>query len=160
MQLYNFVKRKETILSHQEIAMLLDSTQNRYYKLALMIGLHSGISSSELLAIRSTDIDLQRGILHIVDGAGSRDIEMGNELLKFISEGKYIQNGSGAGLLFPFSMAMLTKYMNYCSKKLKKPLSWRDMRHTYAAMSAAKGMKPDAVARNIGTSADDIMRYF
>jgi integrase len=160
MQLYNFVKRRETILSPSEISILLDATQNRYYRLALMIGLNSGISSSELLAIRSTDIDLHRGILHIVGGAGSRDIELKGKILTFIIEGRYISDDSSAGLLFPFSVTMLNKYMDYCSKKLKKPLSWRDIRHTYVAISAAAGVKPEVVAKNIGTSIDTIVGYF
>jgi integrase len=147
------------LLDEEDIKKILGKTDGLYYRLALILGMNSGISSEELLGLRHGDIDLVKGRLKVVGREKPRTIMLPTNVLKQLSEGRYL-NGGGEGFLFPFSLKQLNKYLGYCSRLVNKKLTWRDIRHSYAALAARRGATPDEVAANAGTSTDNIRAYF
>lgn len=61
------------ILSREEVTRLIESTQHPKYKTAFSVAYGAGLRISEIVALKITDIDSDRMVLHIEQGKGSKD---------------------------------------------------------------------------------------
>ena len=61
------------ILSTAEITQLLDLTRSLKHRAILMTAYGAGLRVSEICALRLTDIDSQRMVIHVHDGKGGKD---------------------------------------------------------------------------------------
>lgn len=66
-------KKLFDVLSKQEIIKLFDSAKNLKHKLMLKILYYTGVRVSELVNIKTKDIDLDRNLIHIRNGKGRKD---------------------------------------------------------------------------------------
>jgi integrase/recombinase XerD len=62
-----------TVLSELEVAGLLRAVRNQKHKCILMVLYSAGLRMSELLALKKTDIDVERGLINVRSGKGRKD---------------------------------------------------------------------------------------
>ncbi len=70
------VKAKKTlpdILSEEEVAAMIDSTHNVFWKAVLMTTYSSGLRNTEVRSLKVSDVDRKRMILVVRDGKGGVD---------------------------------------------------------------------------------------
>jgi integrase/recombinase XerD len=67
------VHRLPTILSHEEVAHLIDAARSPYYRTILMTLYATGLRNAELTRLKVSDIDSQRMVIHVQGGKGSQD---------------------------------------------------------------------------------------
>jgi len=65
-------KIPETI-SETEINLLVKSTKKNKLKAAIVLGFYQGLRVSEVINLTKSDVDMQRGFLHIKQGKGKKD---------------------------------------------------------------------------------------
>lgn len=61
------------ILSRAEVERMLEVTRNVRHRVLLMAAYGSGLRVSEVVALRPTDIDVERGVVRVVQGKGCKD---------------------------------------------------------------------------------------
>lgn len=66
-------KRLPQILSREEVARVLDGTQNLKHRVLLMTTYAAGLRVSEAVRVRVTDIDSQRMLIRVEQGKGMKD---------------------------------------------------------------------------------------
>ena len=66
-------KKLPVVLSKGEVERLLNVESNLIHRLLLMITYSSGLRVSEAVALKPSDIDLARGVLHIRSAKGRKD---------------------------------------------------------------------------------------
>ena len=66
-------RRLPQILSRQEVARVLDGTQNLKHRLLLMTTYAAGLRVSEVVRMRVSDIDSQRMLIRVEQGKGKKD---------------------------------------------------------------------------------------
>src|ERR1017187_8039422 len=62
-----------SILSPEEVALLIDSAQTRFHRIVLMTLYGTGVRRAELTRLQLTDIDSRRMVIHIRGGKGCQD---------------------------------------------------------------------------------------
>ncbi len=65
--------RLPIVLSQEEVTRLIDAAPNLLYRTILMTLYSTGMRRSELVQLKSTDIDAERMMVHIRAGKGKRD---------------------------------------------------------------------------------------
>jgi site-specific recombinase XerD len=67
------VHRLPTVLSPEEVALLIDSAPTAFYRLLLMTLYATGARCAEVARLKVSDIDSPRRVVHIQGGKGRRD---------------------------------------------------------------------------------------
>ncbi len=62
-----------SILSPEEVALLIDSAQTRFHRIVLMTLYATGVRRAELTRLQIPDIDSRRMVIHIRSGKGCQD---------------------------------------------------------------------------------------
>src|ERR1035438_41709 len=62
-----------SILSPEEVALLIDSAQTRFHRIVLMTLYGTGVRRAELARLQLPDIDSRRMVIHIRGGKGCQD---------------------------------------------------------------------------------------
>src|ERR1700683_143844 len=62
-----------SILSPEEVARLIDSSQTRFHRMVLMTLYGTGARRAELVRLQIPDIDSRRMVIHIRGGKGGHD---------------------------------------------------------------------------------------
>jgi len=62
-----------SILSPEEVALLIDSAQTRFHRIVLMTLYGTGVRRAELARLQLPDIDSRRMVIHIHGGKGCQD---------------------------------------------------------------------------------------
>src|SRR6202043_3172324 len=66
-------RKLPTVLSPEEVARLIDSSQNLMHRAMLMTLYATGLRRAELCHLKVSDIDSERMVIHVQQGKGSRD---------------------------------------------------------------------------------------
>src|SRR6266851_2381791 len=77
-----------SILSPEEVAHLIDSSQTRFHRMVLMTLYGAGVRRAELARLQISDIDSRRMVIHIRSGKGrqDRDIMLSPRLLEALRD--------------------------------------------------------------------------
>jgi site-specific recombinase XerD len=77
-----------TVLSQEEVALLIDSSSNLLHRAMLMTLYATGMRRAELVKLKVTDIDKPRMMVHIHQGKGNRDrdVPISEKLLETLRE--------------------------------------------------------------------------
>jgi site-specific recombinase XerD len=93
--------RLPIVLSHEELHRLLGSLGNLKHLLIVMIAYSAGLRVSEVVCLRTEDVDRDRRMIHVRGGKGGKDryTILADTTLPFLDA--YLSAGSTAGWLFP-----------------------------------------------------------
>ena len=77
-----------SILSPEEVAHLIDSSQTRFHRMVLMTLYGTGVRRAELARLQISDIDSRRMVIHIRSGKGrqDRDVMLSPRLLEALRD--------------------------------------------------------------------------
>jgi len=77
-----------TILSQEEVALLIDSAEQPFHRMLLMAAYATGLRRAELAHLKIADIDSQRMVIHVQGGKGrkDRDVMLSPKLLEALRE--------------------------------------------------------------------------
>ena len=62
-----------TVLSEEEVALMITKTESLFYKSVLMVLYSTGMRQAELRALKTFDIDRDRKVINVRDGKGGKD---------------------------------------------------------------------------------------
>lgn len=128
------------VISQEEIAMLINATENMKHKCMLSMIYSSGLRRSELLNLELTDIDSKRMIINIRQGKGMKDrivplsqviLEMLRTYFRAYRPEKYLFEGQYGDKYSERSINLVLKQAAVKSG-IKKILTLHMLRHSYA----------------------------
>jgi site-specific recombinase XerD len=136
------------VFSKEEVKRILNSTRNNKHKLLLWMIYSCGLRRSEVTNIRLTDLDRDRGVLHIREGKGRVDrivpvsVKVWDKLDEY-TEGfhpvKYLFEGQSGGRYSVESVYRVFKQALH-SAGIKKDVGVHSLRHSYATHLHESGL--------------------
>jgi site-specific recombinase XerD len=153
-------KKLPTVLSQQEVAKLISCTTNIKHRALLMLAYSAGLRREELQKIKSSAIDSQRMMVHVVQGKGKKDrytilsdkaLEMLRVYYKMFRPKTYLfesQVGKGCFL----SSTTLTEIVKNSAQKagIKKTVSFHTLRHCFATHLLEQGVNLKIIQQYLG----------
>jgi|WetSurMetagenome_2_1015567.scaffolds.fasta_scaffold07375_3 integrase/recombinase XerD len=136
------------VFSKEEVKRILNSTRNTKHKLILWMIYSCGLRRSEATNIRLTDLDRERGILHIREGKGRVDRivpvsakvwEKLDEYIEGFHPVKYLFEGQTGGKYSVESVYRVFKQALH-SAGIKKDVGVHSLRHSYATHLHESGL--------------------
>ncbi len=136
------------VLSKEEVTKIFSSTRNIKHKLMLWLIYSCGLRRSEVINIRLTDLDRERGILHIREGKGNRDRmvpvspkiwEKLSVYTKSYAPMKYLFEGQGGGKYSVESVYSVFK-QSLRRAGINKDVGVHSLRHSYATHLHESGL--------------------
>lgn len=136
------------VFSKDEVTRILSSTRNDKHKLLLWMIYSCGLRRSEVTNIRLTDLDRDRGILHIREGKGRVDRivpvsdKVWDKLDEYISgfqPVEYLFEGQGGGRYSVESVYNVFKKALH-KAGIKKEVGVHSLRHSYATHLHESGL--------------------
>jgi integrase/recombinase XerD len=136
------------VFSKEEVKRILNSTRNTKHKLILWMIYSCGLRRSEATNIRLTDLDRERGILHIREGKGRVDRivpvsakvwEKLDEYIEGFHPVKYLFEGQAGGKYSVESVYRVFKQALH-SAGIKKDVGVHSLRHSYATHLHESGL--------------------
>lgn len=155
---------RKRYLSAEESETLLKAVQARNeqaYQMAL-VALDSGLRFGEIASLRWSQVDLERGLIHVLNTKGKQDrtVPMTQRLKDMISE-----MDPGKGLIFPntdgkiqgqipsaFKRAVVDSGLNDGITDPKEKIGFHGLRHTYASRLIEAGVDLYTVQKLLGHS--------
>lgn len=169
-------RKRERFLSQAELARLLLEFEGDRDRLIVLTAAYSGCRWQEVTGLRRTNLDLERGILHVRsvvvrDGgrstmkefpktdAGRRSIKLPAPVvaeLRAYLEG--LDDAADGGLVFSSSTGQPVGTDNFRTRKWNPavdraelaPFTFHDLRHTHVAWLIDAGVQPLAIQRRLG----------
>ena len=137
-------KKKEqlpSILAEAEVVTLLQQTGNLKHKALLMTAYSAGLRVSELVSLKTKDIDSQRMLIHVRQGKGKKDrmVPLYSKLLEVLrtyhkayKPKEYLFEGEEPGT--PYSTRSAQEVLKVVKQKarIQKSGSIHSLRHAYA----------------------------
>jgi integrase/recombinase XerD len=136
------------VFSKEEVKRILNATRNTKHKLLLWIIYSCGLRRSEVTNIKLSDLDRDRGVVHIREGKGrvdrivpvSRKVwEKLDEYLDGFHPGKYLFEGQSGGRYSSESVYRVFKHALEQSG-IKKEVGVHSLRHSYATHLHESGL--------------------
>jgi site-specific recombinase XerD len=138
-------KRLPTVLSREEVGRLIDSASNLLHYTILLTLYATGLRRAELCALKVTDIDSQRMVLHVRQGKGKRDrdvpitpklLETLREYWRWMKPKTYLFPGMDNNWRVdkPLSPKSIYHIVRDAAKRagISKPVSPHCLRHSWA----------------------------
>jgi site-specific recombinase XerD len=153
-------KQLPVVLSQQEVIGLLRCTANLKHRMALALIYSAGLRISELLRLRTADIDLERRQIRIHQSKGRKDRYvilaesivplLQNYLFTFNPTDFMIEGADGS----QYSAGSVRKFLQRSCKKagLKKRITPHTLRHSYATHLIENGVGLRYVQELLGHS--------
>jgi integrase/recombinase XerD len=151
LQLFERPRRSRAlpkVFSKEEVKRILNATRNTKHKLLLWIIYSCGLRRSEVTNIRLTDLDRDRGVLHIKEGKGRVDriVPVSGKVWDKLDEyidgfhpGKYLFEGQAGGRYSAESVYRVFKQALQMSG-IKKDVGVHSLRHSYATHLHESGL--------------------
>jgi integrase/recombinase XerD len=149
-------------LSEAEIRRLLHAIDNIRDDALIRLGLSVGMRVSEVVAIRTSEIDFDRGLIKIWDEKKDRWRLVMPTLDTFSAIRKYLKAlPKEPQYLFPVSAKTVERIIQGWSKQaLGFTISWHALRTTYVTRSVELEQSPAVVMANTGDSPATILKYY
>jgi integrase/recombinase XerD len=159
------------ILSREEVERLLAAAGTLRERVLLMAAYGSGLRVSEVVALRPTDLDVERGVIRVEQGKGKKDryTALAERLVREVSQ-YYAVYGRPEHWVFP-QRHDPTRHMDtssaqkiyYAAKRragITKVGGIHALRHGFATHSLEAGLDLPTLGRMLGhTSVTTTMRY-
>ena len=152
-------RRLPVVLSREEVRRLFAVTGNLKHKALLMVAYDAGLRLSEILNLRSEDIDSQRMVIRVRQGKGKKDryTRLSAGLLKLLRE--YWREYRPESLLFPgahlnkrYDLATPGHILKKLCRKagITKRVSMHTLRHSFATHLLEAGTNLRVIQRLLG----------
>lgn len=149
-------------LTEAQIRILLASMDTIRDDALIRLGLSVGLRVSEIVTIRTSEIDFERGLIKIWDEKKDvwRMVMPTMESMGAIR--KYLNALSKQPqYLFPFSAKTVERIIQrYSNRVLGFVISWHSLRTTYVSRSVELEQSPAVVMTNTGDSPATILKYY
>ena len=147
MQPVHVPRTLPVVLSREEVARLIAAAPNLKYQTALSIAYGTGLRTSEVIALKVSDIDSQRMTLRVEQGKGDKDryAMLSPVLLERLrswwrvahAQGKMLPNGwlfPGLNPIDPLSTRQLNRAIHAAAEaaQIDKRISMHTLRHSFA----------------------------
>ncbi len=149
-------------LTEAEIRRLLFAIENNRDDALVRLGLSVGLRLSEVVTIRTSEIDFDRGLIKIWDEKKDKwrfvmpTLEMMSAIKKYLNS-----LPKEAQYLFPISAKTIERIIQAHSRKaLGFVISWHSLRTTYVSRSVELEQSPAVVMANTGDSPSTILKYY
>jgi len=135
------------VLNKKEVTKLIKLTDNLKHKTLFMMAYSTGMRNSELLNVKTTDIDEERGIINIRGAKGKKDrisllsqkfFVILREYYQLYAPKEYIFEGQRGG---KYSSASIQKIMQQAVIRagITKPATIHSFRHSFATHLLEQG---------------------
>ncbi len=149
------------IFSQDEIAAIINSVANKKHKAMLMIAYSGGLRVSEIVTLKTYQIDSKRMTIFISQAKGKKDrvVTLSPILLVMLREYAKEYNPDKKGYLFggslpgtPYSTRSLQEVMQAAKKKagVMKPGSMHSLRHSFATHLIERGTDVTMIQKLLG----------
>ena len=147
MQPVHVPRTLPVVLSREEVGRLIAAAPNLKYQTALSIAYGTGLRTSEVIALKVSDIDSQRMTLRVEQGKGDKDryAMLSPVLLERLrswwrvahAQGKMLPNGwlfPGLNPMDPLSTRQLNRAIHAAAEaaQIDKRVSMHTLRHSFA----------------------------
>ena len=149
-------------LTEPQIRILLSSLDNIRDDALVRLGLSVGLRVSEVVNIRTSEIDFDRGLIKIWDEKKDR-WRIVIPTLETISAIKKYLNSLPNHPQYLFSMSAKTVeriLQKYSKRVLGFVISWHSLRTTYVSRSVELEQSPAVVFANTGDSPATVLKYY
>ena len=149
-------------LTEAQIRLLLHAIDNIRDDALIRLGLSIGPRVSEVVAIRTSEIDFDRGLINIWDEKKDRWRLVMPTLDSLSAIRKYLNTlPRQPQYLFPVSSKTVERIIQKYSKEaLGFVISWHSLRTTYVSRSVELEQSPAVVMVNTGDSPATILKYY
>lgn len=149
-------------LNETQIRTLLAAADTVRDDALLRLGLSAGLRVSEVVSIRTSEIDFDRGLIKIWDEKKDKWRLVMPTLEAMSAIKKYLKTLDRAEqYLFPMSAKTIERIIQAYSKKaLGFVISWHSLRTTYVSRSVELEQSPAVVMLNTGDSPATILKYY
>lgn len=149
-------------LTEVQIRILLSSLDNIRDDALIRLGLSVGLRVSEVVSIRTSEIDFERGLIKIWDEKKDKWRFVMPTIETISAIRKYLHSlPKQSQYLFPLSTKTVERIIQQHSKKsLGLMISWHSLRTTYVSRSVELEQSPAVVMVNTGDSPSTILKYY
>jgi len=149
-------------LTDAQIRVFLSSIENIRDDVLIRLGLSIGLCVSEVVSIRTSEIDFDRGLIRIWDEKKDRWRHIMPTLETMGTVKRYLNSLSRyPQYLFALSTKTVGRTIQRYSKKaMGFMLSWHSLGTTYVSRSVELEQSPAVVMLNTGDSAATILKYY
>jgi integrase len=149
-------------LTESQIRILLASIENIRDDALIRLGLSVGLRVSEVVSIRTSEIDFDRGLIKIWDEKKDK-WRLIMPTLETLSAIKKYLNSLPRQSQFLFSISAKTVeriIQRYSRRAVGFVISWHSLRTTYVSRSVELEQSPAVVMLNTGDSPATILKYY
>jgi len=149
-------------LTEAQIRSLLASIENIRGDAMIRLGPPVGLRVFEVVAVRTSEIDFERGLIKIWDEKKDRWRHVMPTLEAISAIRKYLNSlEKTPQYLFPFSERTIERIIQRYSKRaLGFVISWHSLRTMYVSRSVELEQSPAVVIANTGDSPATILKYY
>jgi integrase len=159
---HNRRRHPNRALTEAEIRLLLASVESIRDDALIRLGLSVGLRVSEVVAIRTSEVDFDRGLIKIWDEKKDRwrhvmpTMEAMGVLKRYLNSLE-----RRAQYLFPLTTKTVGRIIQRYSKRvLGFVISWHSLRTTYVSRCVELEQSPAVVMINTGDSPATILKYY
>src|SRR5713226_9467066 len=149
-------------LTETQIRILLSSIENIRNDALIRLGLSVGLRVSEVVSLRTSEIDFKRGLIKIWDEKKDKWRLIMPTLEALSAIRKYLNAlDKQPQYLFPMTTKTVERIIQKYSKQaLGFVISWHSLRTTYVSRSVELEQSPAVVMGNTGDSPATILKYY
>ncbi len=149
-------------LTEAQIRLLLHAIDNIRDDALIRLGLSVGLRVSEVVSIRTSEIDFERGLINIWDEKKDRWRLVMPTLDALSAIKKYLNSlPKQPQYLFPVSTKTAERIIQrYSRQALGFVISWHSLRTTYVSRSVELEQSPAVVMANTGDSPSTTLKYY
>lgn len=166
---------RDRFLTADEAQTLLAAVKKRsllWHDISLL-SLQTGMRLSEILGLRSQDVDLKNRIIHLDGKTGKRSIPMNDVIFETISDA--VEKMKDSELLFPsqkgtqlaaytatssFARAVADAKLNPPNVDRRHKVVFHTLRHTYCSWLATEGVPLYVIGEMVGHSSPDMTKRY